>query len=428
MEDKNYKEYAKKILSQLTPIFAKASVGDFSQDVEIPDQDDEFTQVFVGVQIMVEVIREKIAEQTSLNEALLKSLEEKDALLDSVGDGLIATDEKGRIVVMNKAAEQILGWTLDEILGKFLAEIVSIFDGQDSNKSLSNRPITEALVSGKKVVGDFFYARKNQTKFPVGLTVTPYLLEGKSIGAIEVFRDITFQKEVDKMKSGFLSLAAHELRTPLGLIRWHLELLLQDPHNFFSKEVREELRKVYGDNLRMLTLVNDLLNVSRIDEGKVPNTPKLIDINQEIKMALKEVSDLVNKKLIKVNFQTQDLPPILIDPKRFKEVIVNLLANAIKYNQVNGQLDINTKNDNLEIEISIKDSGIGIPDNAKAQIFNKFFRADNASLSDSEGTGLGLFVVKSYVESWGGKIWFESQQYQGSTFHFTLPIAKKIPA
>lgn len=240
-------------------------------------------------------------------------------------------------------------------------------------------------------------------------------------------KPVSTENELEKKKTEFISIASHQLRTPLGSIRWNLEMLLQGLYGPIPKEIEEVLRQIYQSDLKMISLVNNLLSASRIDQGRIFDEPVATDIEQVIREVAAEIEIEAQKKLIigELQFPKEKLPPIVIDSNRLREVIKNLLSNAIRYNRKNGKVIVQVEAQPDCAAISVTDNGIGIPENAKENIFGKYYRAENAVNTTSEGTGLGLYIIKSYVEGWGGKVWFDSKQNEGTTFRLTIPFQPK---
>ncbi len=245
---------------------------------------------------------------------------------------------------------------------------------------------------------------------------TPAKMEGTA-------QDITEEKEIGRQKSEFISIVSHQLRTPLGSMRWNLELLKSDVQAL-PQEAQERLNETYKSGLRLIRLVGDLLNVARIEGGRVKDEPELSEISGIIESAVKEMGQEAHKRSVSIEFSSKkpDIPKVMIDPKRFREVIQNLLSNAVRYTLPGGRVSVAADYTSTSIEIAVSDTGIGIPEKEKSKIFTKFARAENAARIDEEGTGLGLFIVKSYVEDWDGKVWFESQEGKGTTFYISLPL------
>lgn len=351
-----------------------------------------------------------------------------EALLGSIGDGVIVIDKSGKTLFINEQTESLLGFSATEIIGKNWSDVVPQAKDKDGNiLPIEKRAIYLAISSRKKVNDSYYLVKKDKTTIPVAITAAPVLIKDDLIGSIVVFRDITRETEIDRMKTDFLSIAAHQLRTPLGNTRWNLEMLLAADFGEMRDSQKAVLEQVYTSNQRIIALVNDLLNVSRIEQRRVQNIPELTDIHDIINGAIKEISELSSQKSVIVELRTDtNIPKIMIDQKRFREVIQNLLSNAVKYSYPNSKVTIMSELVNKHITLSVADTGIGIPQKDNAQIFSKFFRAENAVLKGTEGTGLGLFVVKAFVEDWDGRVWFESLEGKGTTFYVEIPVKTKV--
>lgn len=349
-----------------------------------------------------------------------------EAILSSIGEGIIATDLDRRIIVMNKTAERLLGWKIKEAIGKLYDEIIFLEDERGTFIPLIERPLHRAFSSGATTTtAGLYLISKNKIKFPVAITVSPVVLGDKIIGAVEVFRDITKEREIDKEKSEFVSLASHQLRTPLTAISWYSEMMLKGDVGQVIPEQRKYLEEISNGNQRMIQLVNTLLDVSRLDLGTfqvalsptdvVALTHSVVD-EQKLKIAEKKIE-------LSETFSTE-MPRFSTDPKLLRMVLQNILSNAVEYTPTNGtvRLDVGFDEAKKNITISIADTGYGIPKHQQRNIFTKFFRADNVRDKVSSGTGLGLYIVKSVVERFGGKIWFESEENKGTTFHIVLPL------
>ena len=434
-----YKKHVKERLNRLVPMFAKSSVGDFSGNVDFPKEEDEFTEFYSGIQIMLEVIREKIADLTKLNTQLEENLRELSiernkleeaknkylTILQNVGEGLVVTDSAGHVLIMNPTAEKLTGWKSADLVGKTFADAVPMMDSEGNKISLEKRPLAAVLTTGKKFEGsNYFYIRSDGIKFPIGLTIAPNILGGKIIGAIEVFRDITVEKEIEQAKINFLSVAAHQLRTPLGSMKWYLEMALMEYK--MDGELRGIIEQVLEGNKRMVKLINDFLNVNRIDQRRVRDNPAPTDILATIKMVIQRLKAESERRSLTFELDfPKEIPLVILDQDRLADVITNLVSNSIKYNKKQGFVRIVVKRVQESLEIRVEDNGIGIPKKEQEKIFSRFFRAGNAVRSDTEGSGLGLLVVKSYVESWGGKIWFSSEENNGSVFTILIPLNPK---
>ena len=226
------------------------------------------------------------------------------------------------------------------------------------------------------------------------------------------------------MKTEFVSIAAHQLRTPLSAIKWTLRMILDGDIGDITKEQRDLLEKTYKSNERMIVLINDLLNVTRIEEGKLLYKPVLSSLEILTQSVVKPLMSEAKKRDIKLKIvkPKEILPKVKVDAEKIQLAIQNLIENAIKYTPPHGTVTVSLKSDNGKVEFSVKDTGVGIPDDQQGRIFTKFFRGANVVRLDTEGTGLGLYTSKNIVEAHGGKIWFESEEKKGSVFYFTLPF------
>ena len=199
-------------------------------------------------------------------------------------------------------------------------------------------------------------------------------------------------------------------------------MLLDEDTGALKKEQKEYLKEVYNGNQRMIELVNALLNVSRLELGTFSINPKPLNITTIINELINEFALKINKKKIKFVKKYDKLPKINLDKELTRIIIQNLISNAIKHTSVGGKITLKLLRKNNKIEISIKDNGIGIPEEQQSQVFSKLFRADNAIKKDISGTGLGLYIVKSIMDNSGGKVWFKSKENKGSTFYVSLPL------
>lgn len=347
-----------------------------------------------------------------------------DAMLASIGEGLIAVDNEGQVMIMNRVAEDLLGYSIRDLKGKKLTNLI-LEDEAGNLIPLGKRPTTIALSSGKITKVAYFFVRKDKTRFPIAITATPIKLDGKAIGLVEIIRDVTHELEIDRAKSEFVSLASHQLRTPLGIMKWYLEALAAEAYfKAAPRAVHDYFDEISRSTERVLALVRDLLSVSRIDQGKVKNVAKQVDLTAVVGAIVKQMQIVAQQKKIKLNLKMESKDPIVIklDTTRFHEVVENLIGNAVEYTSEKGSVEVRVTKERDSVAITVTDTGIGISAQDQKKLFTKFFRAENAVARNAEGSGLGLYVVKSYVEGWGGKISVKSVLGKGSTFAITLPI------
>jgi len=373
---------------------------------------------------MFNLLEDLNIEKTKINEARVKD----DAILSSVGDSLIAVDYKGMIMTVNKQAEIMLDLKADEVIGKSYLDYIRLADKDGRIIPNDQRPIYKTLSTGTRIIDNsYFYTKKDGTKFAVSITATPILLVGKAIGAIDVIRDITKEKEVDRMKTEFISLASHQLRTPLSAIKWYIEMLLNGDVGKLTVDQEQFIKNVEESSERMISLVNSLLNISRIESGRIIIDPQPTDLNELLIGVIKELEVKFFEKKINPTVNVEpNLPKINIDPKLIRNVYINLLTNAIKYTPEKGNIAISLTKKDEQIISQISDNGYGIPKREQHKIFKRFFRAENIVKLETEGTGLGLYLVKAIIESSSGRIWYESEESKGTTFWFSLPVSGSL--
>lgn len=373
--------------------------------------------------------------QQERNEAIATQKKD-DTIFSGIAEGLIITNKNGVITRVNEAVVSLLGFTMAELVGKKFNEILLAYDQKGVKIEPANRPITRTIKTGRVVEQRLRYKRKDGTLFDAQLTNSPLIIGGKVEGAIEVFRDITKEQELDRAKSDFVSLASHQLRTPLSAINWYSEMLLSGDMGKMPKAQYDQVREIFEGNQRMIELVDSLLNVSRIEVGKLRNQAQNTSLNELADSLLRELDGTIKARKINLNRKTpSDLPEVFADPKLLRMILQNLLSNAIKYTADKGTVNLvirrATANDALHAKlphnkpylfISVVDTGYGIPKTQQSKIFGKLYRADNVQKLDVEGTGLGLYIVKEVVDMLGGRIWFDSAENVGSSFYVMIPV------
>jgi PAS domain S-box-containing protein len=370
--------------------------------------------------------------QLRVNRELLKNkaleMEEdraKDrALLGGLGEGIVVTDGNGDVELINHEAEVLIGWKNEEVVGKKWYEVAPLQDESGNVIPPEKRATQKVLLSGKPTYSSVnYYVRRDGSRFAVGTTAAPVVVGDKTVGVIAVFRDISKERDVDRAKTEFVSLASHQLRTPLSIVKWYAEMLVNGDAGPLNIEQTEFVHCLYDSNERMIELVNSLLSISRIESGRIKIDPVATDLGELVKQLVKELQPKITaRKLELVESIHQTLPKIMVDPKLVRQVYLNLLTNAIKYTPEKGTITIIISSDGEMITSQVSDNGCGIPVGDQKKIFERFFRAPNAAAIDADGTGLGLYLVKTIVESSHGRVWFESEENKGTSFWFTLPL------
>lgn len=368
-----------------------------------------------------------------VNEEKEKVSQEKDkinTILLSIGDGVFVVNSDGEIIIFNHIASEISGFDPAEAIGKNYKDILKFV--LEKNGKLNYDFIEQAFITGKiqTMKSYSLLVRKDGTQVPVADSAAPLKnSSGDIIGCVVVFRDVTKEREIDMMKSEFISVASHQLKTPLTGIRWFSEFLLKGDAGELNKEQLGFVEQIYDSNERMINLVNDLLNVSRIETGKKFTVEKKsTSMVRLIDGVVKENMVLANKKKIRIEKKFGKFKKIVlnIDEQKIKQVLHNLVSNAIKYSRDGSNVKIGYIEDAAKEPVFyVEDNGLGIPKAQQKRVFQKFFRADNAISTQTDGTGLGLYIAKAIVEAHGGKIWFESVEGKGTKFYFSLPPENK---
>lgn len=349
-----------------------------------------------------------------------------EALLESIGEGLVAVDNDRRIMVINTVAADMLGWESKELIGKEITDL-PLQDDAGTPVAFERRPTTRALATGQAVKDTFYFVRKDRTRFPLAITATPIKLAGEIIGLIEIIRDVTHEKEIDRAKTEFVSLASHQLRTPITAIHWYAEMLLAEEVGTLNAKQREYLAEIQHGNQRMIELVNTLLSVSRIELGGFGVQPGPTDVAAIADEVLKEFRvQISEKKLLLTRSYGADVPSIVSDPKMVRIIFENLLANAVTYTPATGKIFVTVNKSSTGVTIEIRDNGYGIPQNAQSKIYTKLFRAENAQAIKPDGTGLGLYITKSVVGALGGTISYTSKEGEGTAFTVNLSDVKMV--
>lgn len=442
--EQNQKKYIKNRLSSISNILLKIAMGDFSGGIEIPKEEDEFTEYFVALNIMVndfadllkenqektqelEKIKENLEDIVEVRTATLEKqtqdLKKFQLAVDGASDHIIITDPEGIIVYTNEVVDKITGFSKEELFGQ-KAGSKKNWGGQE-NKDFYEHFWKRIKKEKMTYIGEFHNIKKNGQKFITEAKISPIVNDkGQVLFFVGIERDITRNKEIDRMKTEFISLASHQLRTPLSAMKWFLEMLLEGDTGKLNKEQTEFLNNINDSNERMIQLVNSLLNISRIESGRIIIDPRPTNLNDLVNDVLKEVKNKFDDRKQNVIFSAHSkIPKINIDPKLIRHVYINLLTNASKYTPEKGEISIFISKNGKEIISQISDTGCGIPEEEQFKVFEKFFRAQNVIQKETDGSGLGLYLVKAIIESSGGKIWFKSTKGKGTTFWFSLPLS-----
>ncbi len=358
---------------------------------------------------------------------LLDAKAKDDAMLASIAEGLIVVDHQGKFVVFNPAAKQMLGVYPEKITPAEWPQVFGMYSVKDATLININDFALAKAMTGEMVIGEEVLIKNelHPTGIVLRINAAPIKDEEGISGVVFTFIDMTKEKEVDKAKSEFVSLASHQLRTPLSSINWYVEMLMDGDAGVLNPEQKDFLSEIYTGNRRMVELVNALLDVSRLELGTFKIEPEPVNIVEIAESVISEQKPQIEaKKLVfSVNLD-KTIPIISADKKLLRIVFQNFLSNAVKYTPESGKVSFELLNDidKKNILLKVSDTGYGVPKGQADKIFTKLFRADNVRKMEAEGTGLGLYIVKSVVEHSGGKTWFESKENEGSTFYATFSL------
>ncbi|MDX2776665.1 ATP-binding protein [Streptomyces caniscabiei] len=370
---------------------------------------------------LAEVITQDLEEERS---KAVAAAQKDEAIFANIGDGLAVTDAEGRITLFNERFREIFGLEGD-LKGRFFTDVAPMLDQQGHVIPQSRRIITSVLRQNKKktihLSDGLLYRRGDSSTFPASGTVTPVVSGGKVVGAIEVVRDVSIEADIDRAKTEFVSLASHQLRTPLTAAKWYTEFLLQGEVGKLRAGQVTYLREVHSAIVRTIKLVSSLLNVSRLEMGSIAVAPERTDVVLLARSVVQDCAVQISQRRQNIQQKYPETLIMNVDPKLVRMMIENLVTNAIKYTPEKGSITVSIKKQEDDVMIEVRDTGYGIPANQQDKIFTKLFRADNVQSKTTEGVGLGLYLVKSIVEYCGGDIWFESIENEGTTFHIRLP-------
>lgn len=352
-----------------------------------------------------------------------------EAVFKFAGEGIVIFDSQGKVVGFNPAASKLTGYSVKEAIGRAFGDVVQIISSDGVSMGALS-PIRRVLTDGEVVTKrqQLLESKGGQTLW-TELSCSPIFDDaGNVTSGIVIISDIQKEREVEAVKSDFISIVSHELRTPLTAIKGFLSMLIGKDFGTLNDKQFHFLERVYQTNQRMIDLVEDLLDASNIENGKIKLKVAPLALEPIISDVVTELASKGFERQIMLKVDRKHrLPLVLADERRLRQILVNLLDNAIKYSLPKSEVVIEFKAQGGELVISVKDQGVGITAAHLERLFQKFGRIYNPMSIQAGGTGLGLYIVKNLVESHGGKIWVTSREGKGSKFSFTLPIAKQLP-
>ena len=351
------------------------------------------------------------------------------AILDAVDDGVLAVDQKGNILAINPAAEQITGWNGSDAVGLVFNSVLKITNNEGGEMIEISNPVNRVLQTGENfTTRDLFIKTQSGKIVPIFLAVNS--IDGQNSGVVVVFRDISKELKDNREQAEFISTASHEMRTPVASIEGYIGLSLNPATATIDARAKSYLQKAHENTKHLGQLFQDLLDITKAEDGRLKNEPVVLDAIEFSRNIWEGLKPKAEAKGLSYTFEPDNhktgektLTPVFFihaDRDHLHEILNNLFENAIKYTP-SGMVSVNITGDNNNVQISVKDSGIGIPAEDIPHLFQKFYRVDNSETREINGTGLGLFLSRKLTESIGGFLDVESEYKKGSTFTVKLP-------
>lgn len=355
-----------------------------------------------------------------------------EVVINAITNGVLALDQQGVVELINPAAQKLIGWESRDALKLDYKSVLKLVDEESNELTPANDPIRKALSTNEEVRSEEFKLMTNSgKKVLISLVASPVGQHGS--GVIIVFRDITKEKAEERQQAEFISTASHEMRTPVASIEGYLGLALNPSTAQIDDKARSYITKAHEVAQHLGRLFQDLLDITKAEDGRLSNNPRAVEVVSFIEDVVEGLRPQASAKgLILIYKPIPDkeedrsnrrLNPVFyanVDNDHLREVVANLIENAIKYTK-QGSISIDIGGDDKEIEISVQDTGIGIPAEDLPHLFQKFYRVDNSDTREIGGTGLGLYLSRRLAEAMEGRIWAESQHGEGSTFFLSVP-------
>ena len=377
---------------------------------------------------LYELIRDQAERLGSMLRQQQVEASRQTAILEAVADGVLVTDPGNFITFVNASAETILSMTNSQLVDQPLENFAGLFGKSTQTWIQTIREWSEN--PGGQHAGETYAEQISMENGRVVLVhLAPVIWHSEFLGTVSIFRDITHEVEVDRLKSEFVATVSHELRTPMTSIRGYVDVLLMGAAGALGESQIHFLDIIKNNTERLNILVNDLLDISRIEAGRVTLSLQTVDLREVAEEIIAEVQQrsVEENKPMQVTIQSNGaLPRVIADPERIRHILGNIVSNAYNYTPANGTIAISLHRENGVVQVDVKDTGIGISIEQRDRVFERFFRGEDPLVLATPGTGLGLPIVKQLVEMHHGKIWMNSTGIpgEGSTFSFTMPAEK----
>lgn len=407
-----------KIINSLKNLNSKIkniAAGNYSQKLDVSGKD-EIASLAKEFNIMAEKLQ--VYDQLNIDQ-LMKEKQKIETIVESISDGIIVTGAEDRILLLNKAAEKIFNVNEKKAIKKNFLEVIK-------NNKLYEFIKSKKVEDSETSSGDYLdISKKDKAKINHYRVISKAItnLEGESIGVVTLLQDITKLKELDELKSEFVASVSHELRTPIASVLMAAELLQNDIPGKTSKKQKEMIKIIIEDGNRLKNLINDVLDLSRLESGKAKLNIKKYKLEEIINYVLKILNIQIKEENISIKTRLKkNLPPVKVDFSKIAQVLTNLISNSINYKKENKKLNIiiGARLYKNKVLVYVSDNGRGITEIDQKKIFERFTETESYDEISPRGSGLGLSISKSIIKSHGGDIWVESNAGKGSTFYFTL--------
>lgn len=376
-------------------------------------------------------LQREVEERLRAEQAVVQLARQNQLILDSAGEGIFGLNSEGLATFINPAGAHSVGYPIEELAGANLHDYLHHTKADGTPFPQEECPIHASFTDGEahRTASDVFW-RKDGSSFPVEYISTPILGEdGKVLGAVVSFQDITERLAVDRMKDEFVSMVSHELRTPLTSIKGYVDLILEGEVGDISGIQHEFLDIVKSNTERLVVLINDLLDISRLESGRMQLTFIDLDLGELIRTVHRQMGLLGNNKGIETVLEIPSEPLIVrADQDRVIQALANLISNAYKYSPSGTTVEARLSAAGSQALVEVIDQGFGMSVEDQEQLFTKFFRSRDKRAQEVGGTGLGLAITKSIIELQGGDMSVQSILGQGSNFSFTLPLTEVSPS
>ena len=390
----------------------------------------QLAAMFVGWQLLKsEEKANRSSRNTILNDKLDEEKNKANILIEAISDCVVVTDTSAVVQIINKAAQETFGWLGDDAISISSELVIPLFDEKGNPIPRESNPINQVMRSGEAIKRDLSVQTKNKRIVTMSASIAPIKTHGNKVnGTIVVMRDVSIEREQEQRRAEFVSTASHEMRTPVAAIEGYLALAMNPKLSNIDEKAKSYIVKARASTKRLGELFQDLLTASKSEDGRLVSHPTVVNTDLFLEKIIEEEKFTAEEKNLDIlmtyggKAKTAVAPVYLIhvDENRMAEVVTNLINNAIKFTEKGG-VTVDLSGDEKTVQIVVRDSGLGIPEEDIRHLFEKFYRVDSSATRTIGGTGLGLFISRQIIELYNGRIWVESKPGEGSSFFIRLP-------